>query len=115
MLVWAGSLAQQYKFDVPRQLRCTAYPACGKPGARCKGVSKIYSGAAAGTAKNSIVQECVKANRPDRCGNCIQQCREVSRCEKVSAAEGAAEQHVLKDGFASCNEHPLSHCKALFL
>jgi hypothetical protein len=83
MLVWAGSYAQQYKFDVPRQLHCTARPACGKPGFACKGVEKTYTGAAAGTAKDSIVQACVQANRPDRCGNCIQQCRQVARCSKV--------------------------------
>jgi hypothetical protein len=83
ILVCAGSSAQQYRFDVPRQIRCEAYPACGKPGARCVGVEKTYTGAAAGSAKHSIVQACVQANRPDRCGNCIQQCRQVSRCSKI--------------------------------
>ena len=84
LLACAGSSAQQYKFDVPRQMRCEAYPACATPGRQCKGVEKTYTGKAAGSAKNSIVQACVEANRPDRCGNCIQQCRQVSRCEKVS-------------------------------
>ena len=83
IFVCAGSWAQQYKYDVPRQMRCEAYPACAKPGATCKGVTKTYTGAAAGSAKNSIVQACVQANRPDRCGNCVQQCRQVSRCDKV--------------------------------
>ena len=83
MLVCGGSLAQQYKFDVPRQVRCTAWPACGKPSHACKGVEKTYSGAAAATAKDSIVRACVQANRPDRCGNCIQQCRSVARCSKI--------------------------------
>jgi hypothetical protein len=83
MLVCAGSYAQQYRYDVPRQLRCTAFPACGKPGAACKGVEKTYTGAAAGSAKDSIVQACVQANRPDRCGDCIQQCRKVARCSKI--------------------------------
>jgi hypothetical protein len=46
-------------------------------------VNKTYTGAAAGSAKESIVQACVQANRPDRC-NCIQQCRQVSRCSKAS-------------------------------
>ncbi len=82
ILICAGSSAQQYKFDVPRQIKCTAKPFCGKPGAACKGVEKTYTGAAAGSAKNSIVQACVQANRPDRC-NCVQQCREASRCEKI--------------------------------
>lgn len=83
ILVCAGSSAQQYKFDVPRQVRCTAQPACGKPGWSCKAVEQTYTGAAAGSAKNSIVQACVQANRPDRCGNCIQQCRQVARCSKI--------------------------------
>jgi hypothetical protein len=83
VLACAGSVAQQYRFDVPRQLNCTAKPACGKPGLACKAVSKTYTGAAAGSAKESIVQACVQANRPDRC-NCIQQCRQVSRCTKAS-------------------------------
>jgi hypothetical protein len=83
ILVCAGSSAQQYKYNVQRQMRCEAYPACAKAGYRCQGVEKTYSGAAAGSAKNSIVQACVQANRPDRCGNCVQQCRQVARCEKV--------------------------------
>jgi hypothetical protein len=82
LLTCAGSLAQQYKYDVPRSVRCTANPACGTPGAACKGVEKTYTGAAAGAAKNSIVQACVKANRPDGC-NCIQQCRRVAQCSKI--------------------------------
>jgi hypothetical protein len=45
-------------------------------------VAQTYTGAAAGSAKESIVQACVKANRPDRC-NCIQQCRRVAQCSKV--------------------------------
>jgi hypothetical protein len=45
-------------------------------------VERTYTGAAAGSAKNSIVQACVQANRPDRC-NCIQQCRKVARCSKI--------------------------------
>jgi len=83
LLVCAGSSAQRYQFDVPRTVRCTALPACGKPGAACKAVEKTYTGAAAGTAKDSIVQACVQANRPDRCGDCIQQCRKVARCSKI--------------------------------
>ena len=83
MLVCAGPLAQQYRYDVPRQVRCTALPACGKPGYACKAVEKTYTGAAAGNAKDSIVQACVQANRPDRCGDCIQQCRKVARCSKI--------------------------------
>jgi hypothetical protein len=83
MLTCAGPLAQQYKYDVPRQVRCTANPACGKPGATCKGVEQTYTGAAAGSAKNSIVQACVQANRRgDRC-NCIQQCRQVAQCSNI--------------------------------
>jgi hypothetical protein len=39
------------------------------------------TGTAAGSAKNSIIQECVQANRPDRC-NCIQQCRQVAQCSR---------------------------------
>ena len=81
ILVCAGSSAQQY--NVQRQMRCEAYPACARAGYRCQGVEKTYTGAAAGSAKNSIVQECVQANRPDRCGNCVQQCRQVARCDKV--------------------------------
>lgn len=80
-LACAGSYAQQYRFDVPRSMQCTAEPACGKPGYACKGVAKTYTGAAAGSAKNSIVQACIQANRPDRC-NCIQQCRQVARCSR---------------------------------
>jgi hypothetical protein len=83
LLACAGSSAQQPQFDVPRTLRCTAYPACGKPGYACKGVVKSYTGSAAGTAKDSIVQACVQANRPDRCGDCVQQCRKVALCSKV--------------------------------
>jgi hypothetical protein len=82
LLACAGSSAQQYQYDVPRTLRCTAQPACGKPGYACKGVQKTYTGAAAGNAKDSIVQACVQANRPDRCGDCVQQCRKVARCSK---------------------------------
>jgi hypothetical protein len=82
MLACAGLGAQQYKPDVPRQLRCEANPACGKRGTACKSVAKTYRGAAAGKAKEEIVQACVKANRPDRC-NCVQQCREVSRCSNI--------------------------------
>jgi hypothetical protein len=83
MLACAGSSAQQYRYDVPRQVHCTALPACGKPGQACKAVEKTYTGAAAGSAKDSIVQACVQANRPDRCGDCIQQCRKVARCSKI--------------------------------
>jgi hypothetical protein len=82
LLICAGALAQQYKYDIPRSVRCTASPACGKPGATCKGVERTYTGAAAGLAKESIVQACVQANRPDRC-NCIQQCRRVAQCSKI--------------------------------
>lgn len=81
-LFCSGSHAQQTKFDVPRQLQCTAKPYCGSPKASCKGVEKTYTGAAAGSAMNGIVQACVQANRPDRC-NCIQQCRQVARCSKI--------------------------------
>jgi hypothetical protein len=63
-LTCAGALAQQSKFNVPRQLHCTAQPYCGTPGASCKGAAKTYTGAAAGSAKESIVQACMKANRP---------------------------------------------------
>jgi hypothetical protein len=45
-------------------------------------VERTYTGAAAGSAKDSIVQACVQANRPDRC-NCIQQCRRVAQCSKI--------------------------------
>jgi hypothetical protein len=82
MLACAGLYAQQYKPDVPRQLHCTAKPACDKRGAACKAVEKTYRGAAAAKAKDDIVQACIKANRPDRC-NCVQQCREVSRCSNI--------------------------------
>lgn len=81
VLVCAEPYAQQYRFDVPREMHCTAKPYCGQPGRSCNGVQKTYRGSAAGSAKQSIVQECVQANRPDRC-NCIQQCREVARCSK---------------------------------
>ena len=80
--VCAGAFGQQYQYNVPRELRCEARPYCGQPGRACKSVEKTYRGSAAGAAKNSIVQECVQANRPDRC-NCIQQCRQVSRCSKI--------------------------------
>jgi hypothetical protein len=82
VLACAGSYAQQYKFDVPREVHCTARPYCGQPGRACKAVERRYIGAAAGSAKSSIVQACVQANRPDRC-NCIQQCRQVARCSKI--------------------------------
>lgn len=79
LLACAASLAQ---YDVPRRMHCEAKPYCGNPRTTCKGVEKTYRGAAAGSAKNSIIQACIQANRPDRC-NCIQQCREVARCELV--------------------------------
>jgi hypothetical protein len=82
VLACAGSQAQQYKFDVPRQLECSARPYCGQAGRSCKGVEKTYTGAAAGSALNSIIQACIQENRPDRC-NCIQQCRQVARCSKI--------------------------------
>jgi hypothetical protein len=82
LLMCAGSSAQQYRFDVPRQMHCTARPYCAQPGRTCKEVEKTYTGAAAGSAMNSIVRACVEANRPDRC-NCIQQCRQVARCSKI--------------------------------
>lgn len=82
LVLCAGSYAQQYRFDVPRSLQCTAAPYCGEPGRACQGVQKTYTGAAAGSAKESIVRACVEANRPDRC-NCIQQCRKVARCSKI--------------------------------
>jgi hypothetical protein len=81
LLVCAGSYAQQYRYDVPREMNCSAKPYCDQPGRTCKGVEKTYTGSAAGSAKHSIVQACVQANRPDRC-NCIQQCRQVARCSK---------------------------------
>ncbi len=81
VLVCAGSYAQQYRYDLPREMTCSAKPYCDQPGRACKGVEKTYTGSAAGSAKNSIVQACVQANRPDRC-NCMQQCRQVARCSK---------------------------------
>ena len=81
LLFCAGSSAQQYQFNVPREMHCTAKPYCGTAGRACKGVEKTYRGSAAGSAKNSIIQECVQANRPDRC-NCIQQCRQVAQCSR---------------------------------
>lgn len=81
LVICAGAQAQQYKFDTPREVKCAARPYCGQAGRSCKGVEKLYRGAAAGSAKNDIVQACVQANRPDRC-NCIQQCREVAQCSK---------------------------------
>lgn len=81
LLASAAGLAQQYKFDVPREVKCVAQPYCGQAGRTCQGVQKVYRGTAAGSAKHDIVQACVKANRPDRC-NCIQQCREVAQCSK---------------------------------
>lgn len=81
LIASAGAHAQQYKFDAPREVKCAARPYCGQPGRSCKGVEKLYRGAAAGSAKQDIVQACVQANRPDRC-NCIQQCREVAQCSK---------------------------------
>jgi len=81
LLVCAGAPAQQYKYDLPREMHCAAKPYCGEPGRACKGVEKTYTGSAAGSAKHNIVQACVQANRPDRC-NCIQQCRQVARCSK---------------------------------
>jgi hypothetical protein len=82
LLASAGSSAQQYRYDVPRSVQCAASPACGKPGATCKSVQRTYTGAAAGSAKESIVQACVQVNRGDRC-NCIQQCRRVAQCSKI--------------------------------
>ena len=76
LFLCAGSQAQQ-----PREMHCSAKPFCGQSGRACNGVEKTYTGAAAGSAKHSIVQACVEANRPDRC-NCIQQCRKVARCSK---------------------------------
>ena len=81
VLACAGAQAQQYKFDMPREIKCSAQPYCGEPGRSCKGVQQVYRGDAAGSAKHDIVQACVKANRPDRC-NCIQQCRGVAQCSK---------------------------------
>jgi hypothetical protein len=81
LLASMAALAQQYKFDVPREVKCIAQPYCGQAGRTCKGVQQVYRGAAAGSARHDIVQACVKANRPDRC-NCIQQCREVAQCNK---------------------------------
>jgi hypothetical protein len=82
LLVCAGAFGQQYRFNVERELRCDARPYCGQPGRACKSVEKTYIGAEAGTAKDKIVRSCVEANRPDRC-NCIQQCRQVARCNRV--------------------------------
>ena len=81
LLACAAANAQQYQFNAPRQMNCSAKPYCGQPGRACKGVEKSYRGAAAGTAKNSIIQACIQANRPDRC-NCVQQCRQVAQCSK---------------------------------
>jgi hypothetical protein len=81
LLACAGSHAQ-YRYDIPREVQCEAKPYCGQQGRACKGVEKAYIGAAAGSAKNSIIQACIQANRPDRC-NCIQQCRQVARCNKI--------------------------------
>lgn len=81
LLLCAGSHAQQHRYDLPREMHCSAKPYCGQSGRACNGVEKAYTGAAAGSAKHSIVQACVDANRPDRC-NCIQQCRQVARCSK---------------------------------
>ena len=81
LVVSAAVHSQQYQFNVPREMNCSAKPYCGTPGRTCKGVEKTYRGTAAGSAKNSIVQECVQANRPDRC-NCIQQCRQVAQCSR---------------------------------
>lgn len=80
LLIGTGAAAQQ-KFEAPREVKCIAQPYCGQAGRSCKGVQKVYRGAAAGTARQDIVQACVKANRSDRC-NCIQQCGEVARCSK---------------------------------
>jgi hypothetical protein len=82
LILVAGAAYAQYQFNVPREMHCTAKPYCGQAGRSCKGVEKTYRGHAAGSAKNSIVQECVNANRPDRC-NCIQQCRQVAQCSKI--------------------------------
>ena len=38
----AASHSQQYQFNVPRELHCTAKPYCGTPGRACKGVEKTY-------------------------------------------------------------------------
>jgi hypothetical protein len=81
LVLSATSYSQQYQFNVPREMHCTAKPYCATPGRACKGVEKTYRGSAAGSAKNSIIQECVQANRPDRC-NCIQQCRQVAQCSR---------------------------------
>jgi hypothetical protein len=82
LALFLACAASQAQYDVPRRMQCEAKPYCGNPRATCKGVQKTYRGAAAGSAKNSIIQACIQANRPDRC-NCIQQCREVARCELV--------------------------------
>ena len=81
LVVCAAAYSQQYQFNVPREMHCTAKPYCGTAGRTCKGVEKTYRGSAAGSARNSIVQECVQANRPDSC-NCIQQCRQVAQCSR---------------------------------
>ena len=60
-------------------MRCTAAPACDTPGKRCTAVQQTYTGAAAGKAKDSIIQACVKANRADPC-NCVQACRKAAQC-----------------------------------
>jgi hypothetical protein len=78
----AGAFGQQYRFNVQREMQCDAKPYCGQAGRACKGVEKTYIGSAAGSAKDKIVRACVEANRPDRC-NCIQQCRQVARCNKT--------------------------------
>ena len=77
----AGAFAQQYRFELPREVKCIATPYCGQAGRSCSGVQKVYRGDSAGTAKHEIVQACVQANRPDRC-NCVQQCRQVAQCSK---------------------------------
>ena len=69
----SAPLAQQ------RSVRCTSYPTCDTPGKVCKGVQQTYTGSAAGKAKESIVQACVKATRPDPC-NCVQACRKAAQC-----------------------------------
>jgi hypothetical protein len=76
---WAEAQTQR-QFQIERSVRCTAHPGSGKAGCECKGAEKTYTGPAAGKAKDSIIQACIQANRPDRC-NCIQQCRQVARCK----------------------------------
>jgi len=80
LLACAGAYAQQ--FSAPRQMHCEAKPYCGNARGTCKGVEQTYKGTAAGSARNSIIQACIQANRPDRC-NCIQQCRQVAQCAPV--------------------------------